>query len=161
MSSDDHPWRSSPRHEAPTETVRWRPLADLDRVGLKLGLSDAGCWVVIGPSSATEIQGATRPVFLFPILQMSFAEALNALTAAIKAHDGPPEVLGTFPVEALVVAALDSGSPHWSSMALAWVAEMPASPGLATALARLVETGSTQAIRHSARRIGQQLSDVS
>lgn len=153
MNTDQ--WQTSPRHERPGDLVRWHLAASLDNVGLQLGLSEEGCWVVVGPSSATELRHGSHPVFLLPLLQMGRSEALSALGAEISAHSQDPAALDRLPVEDLVIAGLESGAEHWSSMALAWAAEMEPSSRLADALASLSLSGVTQSIRHRAQRISR------
>lgn len=153
MNIDAEQWETSPRHERPDELVRYRPSAKLDKAGLRLGLSDQGYWVVIGPSSATELRDGTSPIFLLPLLQMSRTEALSALETGLRAHSAQLDALDHFPIESLVVTGLESGAEHWSSMALAWAAEMAPTPRLAEALGLLSKSGATQAIRHRAQKI--------
>lgn len=154
MSSDAEQWQTSPRHEELSELVRWRLSARLEKVGLRLGLSEQGHWVVIGPSSATELRSGIRPVFLLPLLQMSRSEALSTLKAELRIHNIDVDALKYFPVEDIVVAGLESSAEHWSSLALTWAAEMVPTPRLHEALAHLTKSGVTQAIRHQAKKIG-------
>lgn len=152
---DTEQWHTSPRHEQPDQLVRWQQAASLDVVGLQLGLTDAGCWVVVGPSSVTELRDGTGPVFLFPLLQMSREEALSTLRAELIARNLDLGALERFPVENLILAALESGTEHWSSMALAWAEAIEPTPRVAQALTSLAESGATQAVRHRARKIAR------
>ncbi len=148
------PWKMSPNHEAQQQPeLQWLSIANLATARIELGLSSDARWVRAASQSVTAFSPDKPCVFLLPVLEVSLDEACRLLERGLQASGLSAEFVKVFPFEDVVATGLESHSEHWTSLALKWAEQLPASSKLQSALQTLRTTGPTQKIRHAAQKL--------
>jgi len=153
LDRPDLQWQTSPRHEAPNESLRWLLVADLVSSRIHLGLSSDGWWVAPGPRAATEFKPGIPLVFLLPILETPLDEARARLAEGLRQKLLTEKFLATFPFEDVVSCGLESHSNKWESLALKWAEQLPGSAKLQSVLQSAANRAATQTLRHAAQKL--------
>ena len=144
-------WMTTPSHETQGQTaLRWLPVTNLAAPRIQLGLSSDARWVRATSASVTEFTEDKTCVFLLPVLEIALDEAKRLLAQGLQARGLSAEFLAAFPFESVVAEGLKSHSEHWTSLALKWAEQLPASTKLQSALHSLASSGPTQKLRHAA-----------
>lgn len=147
-------WKASPDYDDQLKSqIQWLPVVNLTAARIELGLSSDGHWVVAAPQSVWAFTPDKSCVFLLPLLEVEPDEARRLLKRGLEANGLSAEFLKVFPFEAVVATGLESHSERWTSLALKWAEQLPASLKLQSALQTLRTGGPTQKIRHAAQKL--------
>ena len=107
--------------------------------GIRLGY-DGGVWTAVIDDRRERLESRPSFMFVLPILEQSPLEWLQRF------HDEAASigVSDPFPIEELVLHALEHSSGYWKALALGWVEDLDLRmPDLQAQLASLAEPGST------------------
>jgi hypothetical protein len=151
----------SPIRDNPTaKPLRWKPAASLKPLPdeavplLAFGISEVGTWVVPSPNGEiTDVESSNNFWPLFPLLDMPYERLRCTLKEEFARHGIDRMWNDEFPFSGIAAAALRSDSKFWPNGALEWASHMPISDELQSALAYLVEHGSTQTQRRRAQAL--------
>jgi len=154
LSRPGLPWKTSPNHEAQEQAgLRWLPISNLTTARIELGLSSDARWLRAASESVTAFSSDKPCVFLLPVLEVELDEARRLLARGLEASGLSAEFLKVFPFEDVVATGLQSHSEHWTSLALKWAEQLPASSKLQSAVQTLRTSGPTQRIRQAAQKL--------
>ncbi len=156
-------WKiARPRRHSDSDLILWLPVASLQPVPgdptLTVGLSQNGTWVVASIDGSVldlEVTGNYLP--LFPLLEIPYEAARNALLEELHRNRIDQSWLVVFPFEQTVAAALKSVSKYWPDYALRWIPSLPISDVVREGLTLLEQKGRTQQQRHAARKLLRRL----
>ncbi|MBL4688272.1 MAG: hypothetical protein JKY37_27035 [Nannocystaceae bacterium] len=116
-----------------------------------LGISAEGGWVAEVRGARIDLERREAFRALLPVLEEEPRDVTELLNAAIQEHD-----LAAFPVEELILHALEFASSYWKELALAWLESAPRwSPALAERLEAIGAKGSKwpQPMRHKVQKL--------
>ena len=164
------PWTESYSHVQGEPAIRWMPVCTIAQfldpmpagpfepsASINLGLSVAGFWVLWW-TRENEVVALDYPpgrncTFLWPLLEGKKTEVLGCLAGALKHLGLSSEFLDIFPLEDLLISALESTSEGWLLDAVRWLESTELSPKLIQSLNLATSKGQTVAIRDAARTV--------
>jgi len=140
------PWESS-------RTIEWLPIMNFEKARIYLGLSRSAGWIRATQKAVSEFQTGVQPVFLLPILEIPTDEFIREIKKGLHAKDLSEDFLSVLPIDDVVVTGLTNQSEHWTGLALNWASKISRSPKIKAALQEVVANGSTQKLRHQAKKL--------
>lgn len=96
--------------------------------------------------------GGDNLVALLPLLEKPRVVVERELRSAAAATSITTDILASFPVEDVLVTALQSQSEYWQGLALEWL-PVSVEGRLRASVESVEKTGASQRIRHHAKRL--------
>ncbi|MFC4455139.1 hypothetical protein [Deinococcus sonorensis] len=128
---------------------------ELSASGVPVGIVDRQ-WAYLSHDGAVLFLDTPTPRPLFLVTILEWRETLMpTLAQGLQACGLDPALAATFPVDRGVRMGLTWGTAYWEALAIGWVTREASAPRFLLELQVLTTQGSTQRIRHTARRLAQ------